>query len=167
MRHTPRPQRAPPRALRMEGDDLGDPMVDVVIVSSREDEKLVRPIAERATSLGLEVWRSDSTSDRDGAHDKDICAAQIGRSGVVLVCWSDRAVVSKSVLAEASDALWQQKLVACRLSPCDLPSPFELDPGQGLCRRGGVHRSFGIDRDSGRGRRKTAPAGARRVTASP
>jgi TIR domain/PAN domain len=103
-------------------------MVDVVILSSREDEELVRPIAEQATSLGLELWRSDSTSDSDGAHDKDICATQIGRSGVVLVCWSDRAVASKSVLAEASDALWQQKLVACRLSPCEVPSPFGSIP---------------------------------------
>ncbi len=107
-------------------------MVDVVIVSARDDEELVQPIAQRATSLGLEFWRSDSTSDPDGAHDKDICAAQIGRSGVALVCWSDRAVVSKSVLAEASDALWQQKLVACRLSPCVLPSPFDSIPVRDL-----------------------------------
>jgi hypothetical protein len=103
-------------------------MVDVVIASCSEDEALARLIAERAAALGLGVWRSDLTSDSEGAHSKDACEAQIGKSGAVLVCWSDHAIASKSVLAEANDALWQQKLVACRLSPCILPSPFDSIP---------------------------------------
>jgi hypothetical protein len=103
-------------------------MVDVVIASCSEDEALARLIAERAAALGLGVWRSDLTSDSEGAHSKDACETQIGKSGAVLVCWSDHAIASKSVLAEANDALWQQKLVACRLLPCILPSPFNSIP---------------------------------------
>ena len=106
-------------------------MVDVVILSCSEDEELVRPVAEQATSLGLELWRSDSTSDLE-ASGGDNYKTRIGSAGAVVVCWSDHAVASKSVSAAASDALWQQKLVACRLSPCNIPSPFDSIPAPEL-----------------------------------
>ena len=106
-------------------------MVDVVILSCSEDEELVRPVAEQAASLGLELWRSNLTSDLE-ASGEDNCKARIGRAGAVLVCWSDHAVASKLVSAAASDALWQQKLVACRLSPCNIPSPFDSIPAAEL-----------------------------------
>lgn len=99
-------------------------MVDVVIASCSEDDALVRPIAEQLTALGLHVWRSSPTCDCERAETGDSPQKQIDKSGAVLVCWSDRAVGSTSVLAEASDGLRQHKLVGCRLSPCDPPSPF-------------------------------------------
>jgi hypothetical protein len=99
-------------------------MVDVVIASCSEDEALVRPIAEQLTALGLHVWRSSPTRETGDAVAGDR-QKQIDKCAAALVCWSDRAIASTSVLAEASDGLRQHKLVACRLSPCNPPPPFD------------------------------------------
>jgi len=108
-------------------------MVDVIIVFSGEDEALVGPVAERLKSLGVDVWRFDSSSKSDDGVREGVARRQIDKAGAVLVCWTPHAVASNAVLAQVDDAVWQQKLVACRLTPCVPPSSFDSTAIADLC----------------------------------
>jgi hypothetical protein len=103
-------------------------MVDIVIASSGDDETLVEPIAEQLRLLGLDVSRSEFSRESANINAEDPGEKQIAKSGAVLVCWSDSAVSSQSVLAAATEGLWQQKLTACRLAPCVPPPSFASVP---------------------------------------
>lgn len=101
-------------------------MIDVIILHSGEDEALIAPIAAGAKALGLDV-RSAPIQERDDSTAEAI-EAQIEDAGVLLVCWSERAVTKSAIRTRAAIASATGKLAACRLAPCSIPFPLDAAP---------------------------------------
>lgn len=101
-------------------------MADIVISYSRENEATVRQLADALTGEGYEVWRDEAPSPT--AESADTIAEQIGRAKAVVVVWSEAAVASEWVRAEANVARGLKKLV--QASADDRPPPIPFDAAQ-------------------------------------
>jgi sulfatase modifying factor 1 len=97
-------------------------MADVVISYKREDKPIVDRIAAQLRAIGLAVWYD--TDLPPNVQYANHIAKQIDLSKSVLVCWSEKAVASEWVRAEADLARNQEKLISCQLNPCRIPLPF-------------------------------------------
>lgn len=99
-------------------------MADVVISYSRENEATARLLSDTLAKDGYEVWRDESAAS--SAASADAIAEQIGRAKAVIVLWSESAIASEWVRAEANVARGMKKLV--QASADDRPPPIPFDP---------------------------------------
>lgn len=97
-------------------------MADVVICYSRENGATVRQLAEALTKAGYDVWRDETPEPTPEAADE--IAEQIGRAKAVVVVWSEAAVASEWVKAEANVARGMKKLVQATADDHLPPVPF-------------------------------------------
>jgi TolB-like protein len=97
-------------------------MADVFISYARADASLARRIADNLKTAGYEVWW-DSELLPHHAFAQSI-EQEVRSAQAVLVLWSEGAVNSQWVRAEADLARSQNKLVQIIVNQCVLPLPF-------------------------------------------
>jgi hypothetical protein len=95
---------------------------DVFISYSRENQELVRRLAEKVKDLGYSVWWDDQLPPH--LSYGDVIAAKVGGAKAAIVVWSANAVASEWVRAEADLARNQKKLIQTSLDGRDPPMPF-------------------------------------------
>ena len=100
----------------------GAKVVDVFISYSRDNQQLVRRLAEAVKREGYSVWWDDELP----AHLAygDVIAEQIGSAKAAIVVWSEKAAASEWVRAEADVARNQKKLIQASLDDRMPPMPF-------------------------------------------
>ena len=97
-------------------------MPRIFISYAREDQAVVRPLAEGLQRAGLEVWW-----DKDlhaGEAFRTSIEQQLQRSDVVVVVWSKRAKSSRWVLDEAEIGVQRGILLSLRIDAAPLPLGF-------------------------------------------
>ncbi|MBI1188505.1 MAG: TIR domain-containing protein, partial [Alphaproteobacteria bacterium] len=109
----------PPGLTNVKG---WSPVPDVFISYKREERARCERIASKLRALGLDVW-FDAKLEAGKNFDREI-EASVAKSKAVLVLWSANSVDSQWVRNEAGFGLKYEKLVAARLSACDLPLAF-------------------------------------------
>jgi hypothetical protein len=99
-------------------------MADIFLSYSREDQGIARRFAEGLSREGFSVWWDQSLNageDFDRVTEQALADAQ-----AVVVLWSRRAVDSRWVRAEATEAKAKNRLVPVMIEPCKRPILFEL-----------------------------------------
>jgi TIR domain len=97
---------------------------DVFISYKRSERALVEKIAAALRALKLSVW-FDASLESGHTFDDEI-NREVRAAKCVLVCWSQAAIASEWVRAEASIGRERGVLAACFLQRCDLYPPFNL-----------------------------------------
>lgn len=97
-------------------------MPDIFISYKREERARCERIASKLRALGLDVW-FDAKLEPGKNFDREI-EASVAKCKAVLVLWSSGSVGSQWVRNEANFGLKNDKLVAARLTPCELPLAF-------------------------------------------
>lgn len=97
-------------------------MVDVFISYSRTNQAKVRQLAEAVKALGYQVWWDDELPPHKSYGD--VITEKIGMARAAIVVWSDSAVQSEWVRAEADVARNQKKLIQTALDAVMPPMPF-------------------------------------------
>lgn len=97
-------------------------MVDIFISYSRSNQDKVRLIADRARALGYHVWWDDELPPHKSYGD--VITEKIGMAKAAIVVWSQTAVQSEWVRAEADVARNQKKLIQTSLDGATPPMPF-------------------------------------------
>src|SRR5262249_25887318 len=100
----------------------GMTMVDVFISYKRQERAKAQAIADAIAQRGHDVWWDGKLlPSRSFAEEIKVV---IQRARAALVLWSEEAVRSNFVRAEASLAQERGILIAVRLDNCKLPAPF-------------------------------------------
>jgi TIR domain len=94
----------------------------VFISYAREDQAVVRLLAEGLESAGLDVWWD--TNLAAGEVFRGAIEEHLQRSDVILVVWSKRAKLSRWVLDEAEMGVQRGILVPIRIDSATLPLGF-------------------------------------------
>lgn len=97
-------------------------MSDVFISYSRENQEVVRRLAEAVKRQGYSVWWDDQLPPH--LSYGDVIAAKVGGAKAAIVVWSANAVASEWVRAEADMARNQKKLIQTSIDGRDPPMPF-------------------------------------------
>lgn len=97
---------------------------DVFISYKRSERPRVEAISAALSRLGLSVW-FDAELRSGSSFDSEI-NKHVRTAKCVLVVWSQGAVASDWVRAEASIGRERGVLAAVMVEPCDLPPPFNL-----------------------------------------
>lgn len=97
-------------------------MADVFISYSRENEAVVRGLAEALVREGYSVWWDDALPPH--LSYSDVITGEIGAAKAVIVVWSEKAIASEWVRAEADLARNQKKLVQTSIDGRMPPMPF-------------------------------------------
>ncbi len=97
-------------------------MADVFISYKRENQDSVQRIVQGMRAAGLSVWW-DQDIEPDAPWEQTI-ERELEASKVVIVAWSQAAVASENVKAEARRARNQGKLIQIFAEPCDPPLFF-------------------------------------------
>lgn len=97
-------------------------MSDVFISYSREDQEVVRRLAEAVQRLGYSVWWDDQLPPH--LSYGDVIAQKVGGAKAAIVVWSAHAIQSEWVRAEADMARNQKKLIQTSMDGRDPPMPF-------------------------------------------
>jgi hypothetical protein len=95
---------------------------DVFISYSRENQEVVRRLAEAVQRLGYSVWWDDQLPPH--LSYGDVIAQKVGGAKAAIVVWSANAVESEWVRAEADMARNQKKLIQTSIDGRDPPMPF-------------------------------------------
>jgi TIR domain len=97
-------------------------VAEVFISYSQKDRELVAPIAARLAELGVDAWfdREISAGESFGA----VIRTRLKEAKAVLVCWSEEAIQSQWVDAEADYAREVGTYVPVYIAPCALMPPF-------------------------------------------
>jgi TolB-like protein len=99
-------------------------MADIFLSYSREDQGIARRFAEGLSREGFSVWWDQSLN---AGEDFDRVTEQaLAEARAVVVLWSRRAVDSRWVRAEATEAKANNRLVPVMIEPCKRPILFEL-----------------------------------------
>jgi hypothetical protein len=98
---------------------------DVFISYSHRDIEAARRLEARLTGLGLTVWRDEK---RLTAGDNYVFTIHDGidRARRVVVLWSEAAIASEYVTAEAFWGRSNKKLVDLEVEPCAPKVPFNI-----------------------------------------
>ena len=98
-------------------------MADVFISYQRQSQKVAKRVAERLTAAGYEVWWDEQIP----AHRPyaEVIEERLQEARCVIVLWSEAAVRSQWVRAEADIARGQGKLVQALVEDCKPPIPFD------------------------------------------
>lgn len=97
-------------------------VVDVFISYSRRDQQMVALLARAIEAEGYEVWWDAELPPHQSYGD--VITAKIGGTRAALVVWSEEAVKSQWVRAEADMARNQGKLIQTALQDVMPPLPF-------------------------------------------
>lgn len=97
-------------------------MADVFISYSRDNEAVVRGLAQAVAGEGYGVWWDDALPPH--LSYGDVISAEIGAAKAVIVVWSETAIASEWVRAEADLARNQKKLVQTSIDGRMPPMPF-------------------------------------------
>ncbi len=97
-------------------------MTDVFISYKREERDKIVLIADRLRALGLDVW-FDARLTTGHHFDREI-DQHVRKAGCVLVCWSEGALSSEWVRAEAAIGRERNVLVPLMVEACSPPVPF-------------------------------------------
>lgn len=97
-------------------------MSDVFISYSRENQEVVRRLAEAVKRLGYDVWWDDQLPPHLAYGD--VIAQKVGGAKAAIVVWSANAAESEWVRAEADMARNQKKLIQTSIDGRDPPMPF-------------------------------------------
>ena len=97
-------------------------MADVFISYSRENAPSVRRLAEAVTREGYSVWWDDALPPH--LSYGDVITGEIGAAKAAIVVWSETAIASEWVRAEADLARNQKKLVQTSIDGRMPPMPF-------------------------------------------
>lgn len=97
-------------------------MVDVFISYSRDNEDRVRLLAEKVRELGYVLWWDEELPPHKSYGD--VITEKIGQAKAGIVVWSETAVQSEWVRAEADVARNQKKLIQVTLDDAQPPMPF-------------------------------------------
>ena len=98
-------------------------MSDIFISYKRENHPKARKLANALESRGWTVWWDPKL--RPGENFDKVIEAALKQSKCVIVMWSERAVESDYVLAEATWALHHKKLVSVSVEVVELPIRFQ------------------------------------------
>lgn len=98
-------------------------MTDVFISYKSDDRDAARALAEVLEKSGRDVWW-DQDDLRGGDAYRDVIDQAISAADVVIVLWSETAVTSDWVRAEAGRARTARKLIPARLDGSRPPLPF-------------------------------------------
>lgn len=126
----PPPRPPPPRVAAAPRGGAKKPSAtptdvsDVFISYKREEKERVEGIAQALRSLKLKVWFDANLTP---GHDfEEEINREVRSAKTVFVCWSERAVPSRWVRAEADMGFKRNVLVACFLEACDPWTPYNL-----------------------------------------
>jgi formylglycine-generating enzyme required for sulfatase activity len=98
-------------------------MSDIFISYKREEQAIARKLANALESEGWSVWWDPKL--RAGEHFDDVIEKALNEAKCVIVMWSNLAVNSEYIRAEASEALEQKKLVPVKIEDVNLPFRFK------------------------------------------
>lgn len=101
-------------------------MADIFISYSKQDFSVAQALAKDLESFGADVWWDTQLYAGRNFHDEIV--KQLDAANAVIVIWSEPAVASEWVRAEATRASRQKKLVPTSLPDFDLanlPLPFD------------------------------------------
>ena len=99
-------------------------MADVFLSYTRDDQPIARHFAEGFERAGLTVWW-DQALNAGEAFDQ-ITERALDQAKAIVVLWSKKAVESRWVRAEATQAQAAGKLVPAMIEACRRPIMFEL-----------------------------------------
>lgn len=97
-------------------------MSDVFISYSRDNQEVVRRIAEGVKALGYDVWWDDQLPPHLAYGD--VIQQKVGGAKAAIVVWSANAAASEWVRAEADMARNQRKLIQTTIDGAEPPMPF-------------------------------------------
>jgi len=95
---------------------------DVFISYSRDNQEVVRRLAEAVKGLGYDVWWDDQLPPHLAYGD--VIAQKVGEAKAAIVVWSANAAASEWVRAEADMARNQRKLIQTSIDGAEPPMPF-------------------------------------------
>jgi hypothetical protein len=95
---------------------------DVFISYSRDNQEVVRRLAEAVKGLGYDVWWDDQLPPHLAYGD--VIAQKVGEAKAAIVVWSANAAASEWVRAEADIARNQRKLIQTSIDGAEPPMPF-------------------------------------------
>lgn len=95
---------------------------EVFISYSRDNQDVVRSLAEAVKALGYDVWWDDQLPPHLAYGD--VIAQKVGGAKAVIVVWSANAAASEWVRAEADMARNQRKLIQTTIDGAEPPMPF-------------------------------------------
>jgi len=95
---------------------------DVFISYSRDNQEVVRRLAEAVKALGYEVWWDDQLPPHLAYGD--LISQKVGGAKAAIVVWSATAAASEWVRAEADMARNQRKLIQTTIDGAEPPMPF-------------------------------------------
>lgn len=98
--------------------------MDVFLSYNREDQQQAQVVVRGLEALGLTVWW-DADLRAGQAYD-EVTENALRTAAAVVVMWSQRAVASRWVRAEATLAQRLGTLVPCMIEMCERPIMFEL-----------------------------------------
>jgi hypothetical protein len=98
-------------------------MSDIFISYKREEQPVARKLADALEGEGWTVWWDPKL--RAGEHFDDVIEKALDEAKCVVVMWSNRAVNSEYIKAEATEALEQKKLVPVKIEDVNLPFRFK------------------------------------------
>ncbi len=113
----------PADTVLIDTRDIPD-LIDVFVSYSRSDAVFVADLVRRLEALGVRAWY-DQQLRADSQFDRTI-SDRIAASKLVVAVWSNAAISSKWVRAEALAAFDRDKLLQVRLEPCEIPPPFNI-----------------------------------------
>jgi hypothetical protein len=96
---------------------------DIFISYKREEQPVARKLANALESEGWTVWWDPKL--RAGEHFDDVIEKALNEAKCVIVMWSNLAVNSEYIKAEATEALEQRKLVPVKIENVNLPFRFK------------------------------------------
>lgn len=97
-------------------------MSEVFISYSRDNQDVVRRLAEAVKGLGYDVWWDDQLPPHLAYGD--VIAQKVGGAKAAIVVWSANAAASEWVRAEADMARNQRKLIQTTIDGSEPPMPF-------------------------------------------
>ena len=97
-------------------------MSDVFISYSRDNQEVVRRLAEAVKALGYDVWWDDQLPPHLAYGD--VISQKVGGAKAAIVVWSANAAASEWVRAEADMARGQKKLIQTTIDGAEPPMPF-------------------------------------------
>ena len=97
-------------------------MSDVFISYSRDNQEVVRRLAEAVKALGYDVWWDDQLPPHLAYGD--VISQKVGGAKAAIVVWSANAAASEWVRAEADMARNQKKLIQTTIDGAEPPMPF-------------------------------------------
>lgn len=97
-------------------------MAEVFISYARDDAGFVRGLAEAVAGEGYSIWWDDALPPH--LSYSEVITGEIGKAKAVIVIWSEKAIASEWVRAEADLARNQKKLVQTSIDGRMPPMPF-------------------------------------------